>query len=67
MWPASVNVLTKAVAGPAARPQLTEAGHHPNRLRGAFEKVTVNLFCSSVHQRKTSQLHNIREQITTWL
>jgi hypothetical protein len=44
MWPALVNALTEVVAGLAARPRLTEAGRQPNRLRGAFEKVTVKFF-----------------------
>jgi hypothetical protein len=44
MSPSSVNGLTEAVAGLAARPRLTEAGSQPNRLGGGFKKVIVKFF-----------------------
>ena len=41
---ATVNVLTVAVAGPAAQPRLTEAGRQPARLYGPNQNVSQTFF-----------------------
>ena len=45
--PTSVNVLIEAVAGPAALPQITEAGNQAARLRGHFGNAAQKILCSS--------------------
>ena len=44
---ALVNVLTKAVAGPAALPRITEAGNRAARLQCHFGNAVQKILCSS--------------------
>jgi hypothetical protein len=50
MWPASVNLLTEAIAGPAAQPRLTEAGRRANRLWQPISNASQKKNYSSVHR-----------------
>ena len=44
---ALVNVLTKAVAGPAALPRINEAGNRAARLQCHFGNAVQKILCSS--------------------